>query len=179
MSHSVLLPQSEGEGERKNNVSVTILVGKKQIKRKKKKKTPELVEVQSISPQSISHFYFQIPGICICMHMYMLYLKYIQSPNCKGALEIWCLFFHLFSPGRHTRMRVKWMLKTKVLDPFHYSVSIHILLPIQQFPESNNCQWKCSILTLCKYFLNKWKCTHHLLKMESQETSFSQPVCLL
>ena len=65
MSHSVLLPQSEGEGERKNNVSVTILVGKKQTKRKKKKKTPELVEVQSISPQSISHFYFQIPRICI------------------------------------------------------------------------------------------------------------------
>ena len=68
MSHSVLLPQSEGEGERKNNVSVTILVGKKQTKREKKKKnthTPELVEVQSISPQSISHFYFQIPHICI------------------------------------------------------------------------------------------------------------------
>ena len=38
MSHSVLLPQSEGEEERKNNVSVTILVGKKQTKRKKKKK---------------------------------------------------------------------------------------------------------------------------------------------
>ena len=146
MSHSVLLPQSEGEGERKNNVSVTILVGKK------KKKTH----------QNWWKFNLQLPNLYLTFTFKYqayasdwLYLKYIQSSNCKGVLEIWCSFFHLFSPGRHTRMRVKWMLKTKVLYPFHYSTSVHILLPIQQFHESNNWQWKCSILTLCKYLSNK------------------------
>ena len=151
MSHSVLLPQSEGEGERKNNVSVTILVGKKQTKRKKKNKHQNWWKFNLYLPNLYLTFTFKY-------HTYAsdrLYLKYIQNPNCKGALEKWCLFFHLFSPGRHTRMRVKWMLKTKVLDPFHQSTSIHILLPIQQFPESNNWQWKCSILALCKYLLNK------------------------
>ena len=142
------------------------------------KQTPELVEVQSISLWSLSHFYCQIPGICIWLAIPKIY----SDPNCKGVLEIYSVYLFISSVQEDTLewgWNGCWKLKSYIPYPFHYSTSIYILLPIQQFPKSNSWQWNCPILTLCKYLLNKWKCTHRLLKMESQETSFSQLVHLL